>query len=56
MTTTQLASHLGASPPTVNVHLKALAGAGIVTARRDGRMVFYRRTSLGGQLLAGAAG
>ena len=51
MTTTQLASHLDARASTVNVHLRALDRAGIVTARRDGRMVFYRRTSLGDQLV-----
>ena len=52
MSTTQLAARLGCAPPTVNVHLKALAKAGIVTARRDGRMVLYRRTPLGDQLVA----
>ncbi|MFC0106099.1 ArsR/SmtB family transcription factor [Kibdelosporangium aridum] len=52
MSTTQLAAQLGSAPPTVNVHLKALAKAGIVTARRDGRMVLYRRTPLGDQLVA----
>jgi DNA-binding transcriptional ArsR family regulator len=55
MTTTQLATQLGASAPTVNVHLKALASAGILTARRDGRRVYYRRTPLGDQLVAGIA-
>ncbi|MCE7002459.1 helix-turn-helix domain-containing protein [Kibdelosporangium philippinense] len=56
MSTTQLAAQLGSAPPTVNVHLKALAKAGIVTARRDGRMVLYRRTPLGDQLVAASSG
>jgi len=51
MSTTQLAAQLGATPPTVNVHLKTLERASIVTSRRDGRIVYYRRTPLGDQLL-----
>jgi DNA-binding transcriptional ArsR family regulator len=38
--------------PTLNVHLKSLQAAGIVSARRDGRAVLYRRTHLGDQLVA----
>ena len=53
MSTTQLATQLNATPPTVNAHLKALYRAGIVTSRRDGRVVLYRRTTLGDQLVAG---
>jgi DNA-binding transcriptional ArsR family regulator len=51
MTTTQLASHLGISAPSVNAHLQALRAAGIVSARRDGRSVLYVRTALADQLL-----
>ena len=56
MSTTQLAAQLDATPPTINVHLKALEGAGIVTSRRDGRMVLYRRTQLGDRLVSGPCG
>ncbi len=54
--TTQLAAQVGLAAPTVNVHLKALEGAGILSSRRDGRAVLYSRTPLGDQLLATAAG
>jgi DNA-binding transcriptional ArsR family regulator len=53
MSTTQLAVQLGLSAPTLNVHLKALQSAGIVTARRDGHAVLYSRTHLGELLLVG---
>jgi DNA-binding transcriptional ArsR family regulator len=53
MSTTQLATQLNATPPTVNAHLKALHRAGIVTSRHDGRVVLYRRTPLGDQLVTG---
>jgi DNA-binding transcriptional ArsR family regulator len=53
MSTTQLARHLNLTAPTLNVHLKTLQAAGIVSARRDGRMVLYRRTHLGDLLLVG---
>lgn len=53
MSTTQLAAQLTLAAPTLNVHLKSLQGAGILTARRDGRAVLYRRTALGDQLVAG---
>ncbi len=51
MTTTQLACLLDLSTPTLNVHLKTLQAAGIVSARRDGRSVLYARTDLGERLL-----
>jgi DNA-binding transcriptional ArsR family regulator len=54
--TTQLAARVGLAAPTVNVHLKALEGAGILSSRRDGRAVLYSRTPLGDQLLANVAG
>jgi DNA-binding transcriptional ArsR family regulator len=54
MSTTQLACHLDLTAPTLNVHLKALRAAGIVSARRDGRSVLYQRTPLGDSLLTGS--
>jgi DNA-binding transcriptional ArsR family regulator len=53
MSTTQLAAQLALAAPTLNAHLKSLQGAGILTARRDGRAVLYRRTTLGDHLVAG---
>jgi DNA-binding transcriptional ArsR family regulator len=55
MSTTHLASQLDLTAPTVSNHLKALSRAGIVTSRRDGREVLYRRTPLGDQLIAAAS-
>lgn len=52
MSTTQLAAQVELAAPTLNVHLKSLRAAGIVSARRDGRVVLYQRTSLGDQLVA----
>jgi DNA-binding transcriptional ArsR family regulator len=54
MSTTQLASALTLSAPTLSVHLHALHRAGVVTARREGRAVLYSRTELGDDLLTGA--
>jgi DNA-binding transcriptional ArsR family regulator len=54
MSTTQLAAQLDLSAPTLNVHLKSLRAAGILSSRRDGRAVLYHRTPLGDHLLAGA--
>jgi DNA-binding transcriptional ArsR family regulator len=53
MSTTQLAAQLALAAPTLNVHLKSLQRAGILTSRRDGRAVLYRRTSLGDDLVSG---
>jgi DNA-binding transcriptional ArsR family regulator len=53
MTTTQLAAQLDLSAPTLNTHLKTLQAAGILTSRRDGRVVLYERTPLGDHLLQG---
>lgn len=36
-----LAEAVGASPPTLSFHLKELAAAGLVQARRDGRSIVY---------------
>lgn len=52
MSTTQLAAQVELAAPTLNAHLKSLQAAGILSARRDGRVVLYRRTSLGDQLVA----
>jgi DNA-binding transcriptional ArsR family regulator len=54
MSTTQLARQLALSAPTLSEHLRILAAAGIVAARRDGRAMLYRRTDLGDRLLSGA--
>lgn len=54
MTTTQLATLLSLTAPTLNAHLKALQAAGLVSFRRDGRSVLYARTDLGERLLAGS--
>jgi DNA-binding transcriptional ArsR family regulator len=52
MSTTQLSAQLELAAPTLSVHLKSLQAAGILTARRDGRIVLYQRTALGDQLVA----
>jgi hypothetical protein len=52
MATSQLATQLAVSAPTLNAHLKALHAAGIVAARRDGRFVLYSRTPVGDLLIA----
>ena len=37
----EIAEHLGVSPATLSFHLKELSHAKLVTARPDGRFVFY---------------
>lgn len=54
-TTLALAGGLRASRAGVNEHLHVLRRAGLVTPRRDGRAVRYRRTSAGDALVAAAA-
>lgn len=54
MSTTQAATQLALSAPTLSVHLQALRAAGLVGSRRDGRQVLYARTELGDRLLAAA--
>jgi DNA-binding transcriptional ArsR family regulator len=54
-TTLDLAGGLRASRAGVNEHLHVLRRAGLVTPRRDGRAVRYRRTSAGDALVAAAA-
>ncbi|WP_369206886.1 winged helix-turn-helix domain-containing protein [Streptomyces sp. PU-14G] len=53
MSTTQLATQLALTAPTLNAHLKALQAATILTTRRNGRSVLYQRTRLGDQLVRG---
>lgn len=54
MSTTQAATQLALSAPTLSVHLQALRAAGLLTSRRVGRRVLYARTDLGNRLLAEA--
>ena len=37
----EIAEHLGVFPATLSFHLKELSHAKLVTARQDGRFVFY---------------
>ena len=37
----ELASSLGAPPPTMSFHLKELTGAGLILSRKQGRNVIY---------------
>ena len=53
MSTTQAATQLALSAPSLNAHLKALQRAGLLTSHREGRKVLYARTDLGDRLLAG---
>ena len=48
--TTDLAIRLGVTPSAVSQHLHVLADAGLVTATRTGRSVFYQQTDIGAQL------
>ncbi|MEH1127805.1 ArsR/SmtB family transcription factor [Micromonospora sp. CPCC 206061] len=50
--TTDLASELGQSPPSVSFHLSVLRRSGLVTSWRSGRRVVYRRTQLADGLVA----
>jgi DNA-binding transcriptional ArsR family regulator len=50
-TTTALARRLALAPATVSAHLSRLAGAGLVSSTREGRLVLYSRTPLGTLLL-----
>lgn len=49
-TPSQLAAVLGVSLGTVSAHLAALREAGVVTARRSGRAVYYELTPVGDEL------
>jgi DNA-binding transcriptional ArsR family regulator len=53
-TTLELSGSLSASRAGVNEHLHVLSRAGLVTPRRDGRAVRYRRTAAGDALVAAA--
>jgi DNA-binding transcriptional ArsR family regulator len=37
----EIATQLGLAPATLSFHLKELAHAGLVSARQDGRFIFY---------------
>jgi DNA-binding transcriptional ArsR family regulator len=52
-TTTQLARRLGISAAGASQHLTALAAAGLVTRRREGREVLYLRSGLADALMSG---
>lgn len=52
--TTVLAQRFQVAPSTVSEHLTALVAAGLLTSRRVGRSVQYRRSSLGDELVANA--
>jgi DNA-binding transcriptional ArsR family regulator len=52
-TTLELAHLDHRSPATVSYHLGVLADCGLVTSRRNGRGVVYRRTALGDALVEG---
>ena len=52
-TTTQLARRLGISAAGASQHLTALAAAGLVTRRREGREVLYVRSGLADALMSG---
>ncbi|MBO2445643.1 helix-turn-helix domain-containing protein [Actinomadura barringtoniae] len=54
MSTTQAATQMALSAPTLSVHLQALRAAGLLTSRRAGRQVLYSRTELGDRLLTEA--
>jgi len=50
-TTSGLSARLGLAPATVSQHLGVLRDAGLVTARRTGREVYYGQTELAAALL-----
>jgi DNA-binding transcriptional ArsR family regulator len=52
--TTALAGRLAIAPSTISEHVKALAAAGLLSSRRAGRSVHYRRSSLGDELVSSA--
>jgi DNA-binding transcriptional ArsR family regulator len=55
ISTTALAAMIELSPAGASRHLLALRDAGLVSARRRGHEVRYRRTTLGSALLRGAS-
>ncbi|TCO64912.1 ArsR/SmtB family transcription factor [Actinocrispum wychmicini] len=52
--TTALATRFGVAPSTISEHLTALVAAGLLTSRRVGRSVQYRRSSLGDEIVSNA--
>lgn len=53
--TTDLARQLELAPGTVSAHLSALAQSGLIVSSREGRLVLYRLTSSGRELLRSSA-
>jgi DNA-binding transcriptional ArsR family regulator len=51
ISTTELAMYLAVTPGCVSQHLGVLRSTGLVTSRREGQSVLYRRTELGEALL-----
>jgi DNA-binding transcriptional ArsR family regulator len=51
VSTTELARRLRITPGGASQHLSALAAAGLVSRRREGREVLYLRTPLAESLL-----
>jgi DNA-binding transcriptional ArsR family regulator len=54
-TTTELAHRTGLSQAAVSQYLTALRAAGLVSAHRTGRWVWYARTGTGDGLLAASS-
>jgi hypothetical protein len=54
--TTELAARLRVTPSAVSQHLRVLAGVGLVSRARVGRVVLYRRTPAGTDLVSGRSG
>ena len=46
-----IAEELGVPAPTLSFHLKELERAGIVTSRRDGRLIYYAANYAGMRVL-----
>ena len=51
--TNELARRLRVTPSAVSQHLRVLYSTGLVNRARDGRLVLYRRTTLGDELFHG---
>lgn len=49
--TVEIARRLKVTPSAVSQHLRVLYATGLVTRARDGRLVLYRRSALGDQLV-----
>ncbi|CAM5303961.1 transcriptional regulator [Streptomyces avidinii] len=51
--TIEIARRLEVTPSAVSQHLRVLYATGLVSRARDGRLVLYRRSALGDQLVVG---